>query len=318
MVDFDDLSNFGNAAGFYQRKAALEQQEETNQLLRQQQAEQDRINRLPKCLECAGDLPKVGVGTCMHCGFKMSWVGSTPCVPGTEKQTTVLLEKEAERKRRAGLKTAKLFGQEKAIKEALNAREEALNAKKGQWSLGIISLIFSLLGFWLIFFLPYSPSEKLLGAYLGGACIWLAVMCGIGALHLAKKYWNWKISEQSNKKNNEGSVPPFRQYESKAAEGETDKKQSAVNLAVDDLEPHPNNDGTEKYFNEGFFLHDPPEEQSKRVENESTSSTRSAGKIKVPCPGCKKVLNCPVQMAGKAGKCPHCSAKFKIPIPKTV
>ena len=154
MVDFEDLSNAADGFGFYQRKAALEQQEETNRLLRQQQAEQNRINRLPKCLECAGVLPTVGVGTCMHCGFKMSWVGSTPCVPGTEEQTTVLLEKEAERRRRADLKRAK---EQQELSRQEKTRKEALKAKQGRANAGCmvsVAIPFVLLGFAAFFLSP--------------------------------------------------------------------------------------------------------------------------------------------------------------------
>lgn len=38
--------------------------------------------------------------------------------------------------------------------------------------------------------------------------------------------------------------------------------------------------------------------------------------IQLLCPTCDEKLNCPTEFAGKLGKCPHCGAKFKVPMPK--
>lgn len=37
--------------------------------------------------------------------------------------------------------------------------------------------------------------------------------------------------------------------------------------------------------------------------------------MKLTCPSCSKVLNCPDHLAGKAGQCPKCGGKFRIPTP---
>ncbi len=35
--------------------------------------------------------------------------------------------------------------------------------------------------------------------------------------------------------------------------------------------------------------------------------------MKIVCPSCKKSLDCPDRLAGKAGQCPKCKTKFRIP-----
>ena len=45
----------------------------------------------PPCPHCGGPIPKIGVKTCMHCRGNLSWVGETPCEPGTEARTREVL-----------------------------------------------------------------------------------------------------------------------------------------------------------------------------------------------------------------------------------
>ncbi len=47
------------------------------------------------CPHCGGPIPKNGVKICMHCRNNISWVGRTPCEPGTESETQNRILSEA-------------------------------------------------------------------------------------------------------------------------------------------------------------------------------------------------------------------------------
>lgn len=46
------------------------------------------------------------------------------------------------------------------------------------------------------------------------------------------------------------------------------------------------------------------------------AASESTEKIKLRCPGCKKILQFGAASAGKAVKCPGCEKVFKVPMPR--